>query len=76
MWRIWTVVPRWKAVLSLVILDAALLWLYYHEDKKLDPDFVMYILGGHCRHHAYHGRGYVRLGTFNKGNTNKCSEKI
>jgi hypothetical protein len=42
MWRIWTVVPRWKAVLSLVILNAILLWLYYHEDKKLDPDFVMY----------------------------------
>jgi hypothetical protein len=42
MWRIWTVVPKWKAVLSLVILNAALLWLYYHEDEKRNPDFVLY----------------------------------
>ena len=42
MWKIWTVVPKWKAVLSLVILNGALLWLYYRQDKKLDPDFVMY----------------------------------
>jgi hypothetical protein len=46
MWRIWTIVSRLKAVLSLIILNAVLLWMFYHEDKKRDPDFVLYSAPG------------------------------